>query len=343
MIHSNWNTDNLALKDVTNLAKSNNRPLTIWFIHDKKPGHIHQLQGLEERIASYCEINTHWIDTNENKPTWFDTLLKKKTNISTPEATSSDSFPDIVIGAGHTTHKTLLFYAYSHNAYCIVLMKPSLPLCFFDAVICPMHDKLKESKRVLNTFGALNTVQPSSKATKKTLSLMLIGGPSKHFKWQEENLLEQIQIICKQHNKTQWLLSDSPRTPSSLLPKLKKMNIKNLSCFHYQSNDIEPLHTLMLKCAITWATPDSVSMVYESLTAGTPTYTFAMEPQNTNKPSRVAQSIKNLINQKHVISFQNWQLRTDIKPNKLDLWEADRAAKWLLNQYFKKHPCKNDV
>jgi len=343
LIHSIWNTDNLALNNVTNLAKSNNRPLTIWFIHDKKPGHIHQLQGLEERITSYCKINSRWIDTNEKKLTWLDTLLKKKTNISTPEATASDSFPDIVIGAGHTTHKPLLCHAHIYNAYCIVLMKPSLPLCFFDAVICPEHDKLKESKRVLNTFGALNTVKPTNKTTAKPLSLMLIGGPSKHFKWQEEDLLKQIQLICKLHNNTQWLLSDSPRTPSSLLPKLKNMNIQNLSCFHYQSNDIEPLHTLMLKCAITWTTPDSVSMVYESMTAGTPTYTFDMEPKNTNKPSRVAQSIQNLINQKHVISFQNWQFRTDMKPNKLDLWEADRAAKWLLNQYFKKHPYKNDV
>jgi mitochondrial fission protein ELM1 len=99
----------------------------------------------------------------------------------------------------------------------------------------------------------------------------------------------------------------------------------------------------MLGCAVTWITPDSVSMVYESLTAGTPTYIFSIPPKNTKKPSRVALSISDLINQKHVISFQNWELHANIKPNKLDLWEADRAAKWLLNQYFTTHLCKNDV
>jgi mitochondrial fission protein ELM1 len=341
LIHTNWNTHNLALNNAINQAKSNIHPLTVWFIHDSKPGHINQLKGLEERISSYCDVCTHWVDAS-NKLNWLDILLKKTTNINTPQATHSSTFPDIVIAAGHATHKALLFYAYLYKAYCIAIMKPSLPLYFFDAVICPKHDKIKESKRVLNTYGAINTVRPSSKAIEKKASLILIGGPSKHFKWQEETLLKQIKLICNQNN-TQWLLSNSPRTPNSFLQKLKKMDIPNLNAFHYKDNNLESLHTLMLGCAVTWITPDSVSMVYESLTAGTPTYIFSIPPKNTKKPSRVALSISDLINQKHVISFQNWELHANIKPNKLDLWEADRAAKWLLNQYFTTHLCKNDV
>lgn len=330
----------MALQKAINQAKLNKRSLSIWFIHDQKPGHIHQLKGLEERIANYYEVNTSWVDAGENKLSWAGILLKIKVSISPSKAVSPDMSPDIIIGAGHTTHKTLLFEAYMHNAYSVVLMKPSLPLCFFNAVICPKHDKLKESKRVLNTYGALNTVTPSSKTEPKTLSLMLIGGASKHFKWHEQHLINQIQVICSKDNDQQWLLSDSPRTPSSFLPQLKKLNIQNLNCFHYQNSQFEPLNTLMQKCMATWVTPDSVSMMYESLTSGTPTYTFSMRPKNTNKPSRVAQSIQNLISKKNVVSFQSWQLNPDIKPNKLNLWEADRAAKWLLNQYFEKHPFK---
>ncbi|MFT7371637.1 MAG: mitochondrial fission protein ELM1 [Oleiphilaceae bacterium] len=333
----------MAFKEGIIRAKSTTPSLSIWFVHDNKPGHVHQLQGLEERIAHYYEINTHWIDAGENLPNWFDMLLKNKTTINTQDATGSDITPDIVIGAGHKTHKTLLFYAYLHKAYCVVLMRPSLPLYFFDAVICPEHDKLKENKRVMNTCGALNTVKPTKNLLTKTSSLILIGGPSKHFKWQEEDLLAQIKQICKQDNTTQWLLSDSPRTPRSFFPKLKSMNILNLTCFHYQDNNLKPLHKLMLTSTKTWITPDSVSMVYESLTARTPTYTFAMSLKNVSKPSRVAHAIKNLISNKHVISFENWQLHTDMEPNKLDLWEADRAAKWLLNRYFEIHTCKNDV
>jgi len=327
----------LALKKSTNQAKLDKRPLSIWFMHDLKPGHIHQLQGLEERIASYCEINASWIDTNANKFTWIDILLKNKTSINALELPS----PDIVIGAGHMTHKALLFGAHTHKAYSAALMKPSLPLYFFDAIICPEHDNLIESKRILNTYGALNTVKPTKSTDSKTSSLMLIGGPSKHFEWQEQDLINQIQIICGKDNDKQWLLSDSPRTPSSFLPQLKKMNIHNLSCFHYQNRKLESLNILMQKCAITWVTPDSVSMVYESLTANTPTFLFNMSQNSKKKPSRVARSIEILIKNKHAIFFKDWQLNTSIKPNKLDLWEADRAAKWLLNQYFEKHPCKN--
>lgn len=324
-------------------ARANISPQSIWFVHDNKPGHIHQLQGLEERLAHYCKINTRWIDASKDKPSWFNIILKNKITTKPSETCVSNAPPDIVIGAGHKTHKTLLYYANFHKAYCVVLMKPSLPLYFFNAVICPEHDKLKSSKRVMNTCGALNTVKPTRNSLTKTASLMLIGGPSKHFKWQEEDLIKQIRQICKQDITTQWLLSNSPRTPNSFFLKLKKMNLPNLTCFHYQDNKLKPLHELMLTCTKTWITPDSVSMVYESLTAYTSTYIFAMLPQNSNRPSRVAQAINNLISNKHVISFENWQLHTDMKPNKLDLWEADRAAKWLLNQYLETHSPKNHV
>lgn len=290
-------------------------------------------------MANYCEINANWIDTNTHQFTWAEILLKKTTSISALEVAA----PDIVIGAGHATHKALLFGAYALKAYSAVLMKPSFPLCFFDAVICPEHDQLKESKRVLNTYGALNAIKPSSKATPKTTSLMLIGGPSKHFAWHEQDLINQIQEICSKDSDRQWLLSDSPRTPSSFLPQLKKMNIQNLNCFHYQSSKLEPLNTLMQKCALTWITPDSVSMVYESLTAHSPTFLFDMHQNNSKKPSRVARSIEKLINNKHVICFKDWQLNTNTTLNKLNLWEADRAAKWLLSQYFEQYPCKNDL
>jgi mitochondrial fission protein ELM1 len=334
----------LALKHEINQVKSNLPRLTIWFIHDNKPGHMHQLQGLENQISSHCEVSTRWIDTHKNKLSWFDILLKKKTNKSTSRKHPLDlSLPDIVIGAGHATHKALLLYAFLYKAYCVVIMKPSLPHFLFDAVICPKHDKLKESKRVLNTYGALNTIRPSNKIIEKKTSLMLIGGPSKHFKWQEDALLKQIKIICNQNDETHWLLSDSPRTPSSFLAQLKKMNIQNLNAFHYKDTRLESLDTLMLKSAVTWVTPDSVSMIYESLTAGTSTYTFSIPQKNTKKASRVALAIDDLINQNYVISFKNWELHPNIKPNKLDLWEADRAAKWLIMQYFKTHLCKNDV
>ena len=236
-----WKTDNLALEDTKIQAMLNERSLCIWFIHDEKPGHIHQLQGLEERIANYANITSQWIDASKNKLSILDVLLKKNPNTGKAETNTPFTPPNIVIGAGHSTHKTLLFHAKIHNAYCVVLMKPSLPRSLFDAVICPKHDKLKENKRVLNTYGAINTIKPTNHKHEKTVTLILIGGPSKHYNWQDEDILNQIELICSKHDDKQWILSDSPRTPPSFIKKLKTMAIQNLSCHHFQDNTLEPV------------------------------------------------------------------------------------------------------
>jgi len=322
---------------LTQKIKTDQNPLSIWFIHDDRPGHLNQLHGLSERLSAHHKIITTWLDANLNQVSWLEAFLKKtnKTEGRTP--------PDIIIGAGHKTHKVLLFNARAHHAFSVVLMKPSLPLSFFDAIICPKHDKLKESNRVLNTCGALNKVTPASHLTQKTKHLMLIGGPSKHFEWQAQPLVAQIQAICRKHTDKEWLLSNSPRTPSSFMTQLMKLNIPNLCIYHYQDNNLEDLDSLLQQCAAVWITPDSVSMVYESLTARAPSFLFNMSPSNKHKPTRVARSILDLIQEQHVSSFQDWQSNSDIKaPTIINLWEADRAAQWLLNQYFEQRPGKRE-
>ena len=318
-------------------TKTAQNSLSVWLIHDHRSGHINQLQGLSERLSAHYKVKTSWFDANLNKVSWLDALFKKtnKTDDLAP--------PDIIIGAGHKTHKALLFNARIYHAFSVVLMKPSLPLSLFDAIICPKHDKLKESNRVLNTCGALNKVNPAPHSTQKTKYLMLIGGPSKHFEWQEQTLFTQIQAICSKHSDKEWLLSNSPRTPSSFMTQLMKLNIPNLCIYHYQDNNLEDLDSLLQQCAAVWITPDSASMVYESLTARAPSFLFNMSPSNKNKPTRVARSILDLIQEQHISSFQQWQSNSDIKaPTIINLWEADRAAQWLLNQYFEQLTCKRE-
>jgi len=305
--------------------------LSVWFVHDQRPGHIKQLKGLAERLSAHCKLEASWIDANLNTFSWTDALLKKKPDNQLPP-------PNIVIAAGHKTHKTLLIIAHIYQAFSVVLMKPSLPICLFDTLICPKHDELKESHKVLNTLGALNNINPVGKTQHRTKKLMLIGGPSKHFKWQEQLLLGQIQSICHQQPNKQWLLSDSPRTPASFMPRLKALNISNLNCFHYKDKQLEDLSTLLKKCTETWISPDSVSMIYESLTAGSPSFLFDLKPSSPKKPSRVARAINNLVQEQLVGHFLSWQKTPDKQPQTINLWEADRAAQWLLIQYSLKQP-----
>jgi mitochondrial fission protein ELM1 len=104
--------------------------------------------------------------------------------------------PEIVIGAGHSTHASLIAGAWRHRARSIVLMNPSFPYALFDLCIVPKHDKVQARPNVLQSVGALNQVQVSTRRDPK-LALILLGGPSRHFQWQHECVLTQIRKLLE--------------------------------------------------------------------------------------------------------------------------------------------------
>ena len=181
--------------------KTAHKVLSVWFIHDQRPGHINQLKGLAKRLKVHSEAkNTQvidsWFDAKAVSFSWKELLLKKSND---PHQIK----PDIVIAAGHSTHKLLLQAAHVHQAFSVVLMKPSLPLFLFNAIICPQHDhiKRKANDHIFESSGALNNITPpelsltktTEKTCYKTKHLMLMGGPSKHFMWNENSLINEIK------------------------------------------------------------------------------------------------------------------------------------------------------
>jgi len=132
--------------------------LQVWLIHDARPGHLTQLKGLASRLAAHQGINVTWIDAINHLFSWKQAFLGKP-------KTDQSLIPDLIIGAGHKTHKLVLLTAHQHQAFSAVLMKPSLPNNWFDAIISPRHDGLTESKRVLNTTGTVNRIDPPQVAS----------------------------------------------------------------------------------------------------------------------------------------------------------------------------------
>jgi mitochondrial fission protein ELM1 len=244
--------------------------------------------------------------------------------------------PDIIIGAGHRTHKSLLCASRAHRALSFVIMKPSLPLRMFDGVICPEHDGLKQDSRVFNTEGPINKISRPESISKRERHLIMIGGPSKHFIWDEEKIIRQIQSICQRRPEISWSLSNSPRTPSNFLTKLQRHEIENLEIYDYQSNGFGDIESALLSSAFTWLTPDSMSMIYESLTAGSPSALLKLDAEPKAKNKRICQHISKLLKQGIITGFDEWQKISKkhfypAEPHFLD--EASNAARWLLSRY----------
>lgn len=238
------------------------QPLVIWRLMDGKPGHESQTLGLVkalERLAIERGMPAPLcIDMplgDYAYPLW-DWLFKRfRPGFLKPR-------PDFIIGAGHRTHWPMLCARRSFGGKAVALMSPTLPCAFFDWVVAPAHDGLT-GRNVIVTQGVLNAMQPAA-VKRPGYTVVMVGGVSKHFLWDDAQVLAQLDEIMRRHPQVR--LTDSRRTPLALRAELAQR-----WPVEYQPWEQCPTGWLASELAVAenaWVTEDSVSMIYEALTAG---------------------------------------------------------------------------
>ncbi|PAV25869.1 hypothetical protein CF392_08735 [Tamilnaduibacter salinus] len=298
----------------------------VWLLADNRPGHRRQLQGLGNRLKVLAGADVHWLDVNRYPvPLW-----RALTGLA-PRWPQTPPAPDLVIGAGHQTHRALL--ALRRRCRTVVLMKPSFPLSLVDAAIIPEHDGVRPAAHRLITEGVLHPITPMARLTNKPQALMLIGGPSRHVRWQDEDVLAQARQLIDAHPRWHWTISDSRRTPEELTQRLQALSGPRVTVVdHSQTHDQWVSHTLATSRAV-WVTPDSVSMVCEAVTSGVPTGVLDVP---LSPGSRLAHGIDQLLARERIVGLDQ-QSRIFSPPSgqtpvRSPLWEADRAARWLIKR-----------
>ena len=336
-------------------------PLIVWIISDSKPGHVNQSLGLVEALARAIPTEIVTLPALPVWRAWLGLLLKtrldpatfvvasdaKQSRMPADAATSGSPQPfgprddeinprsrnapdtplpkpDLIIGAVHTTHPTLLAARRAHGGRAVVLMKPSLPRRCFDLCILPRHDGVAADVHTLVTDGALNRVRPAT-ASDANRGLILIGGASPHFEWDSDAVQAQIKRILARTPDMQWTLTTSRRTPAdflALLPRHPRLNI-----VPHTATSPDWLPEQLARCGTVWVTPDSASMVFEALTAGADVGVFDLP---ANPKSRVGRMIAQLADAQRITRFANWCANDKLQPNTHPLAEADRCAEWIL-------------
>ena len=307
---------------MTDLAEPT-QTLQVWCVADQRPGHRNQLIGLVERLSVYAQVTAVWLDCDRLPTTWLDSLWP----IHDPAPGAVP--PDLVLGVGHDTHRHLLAIKRRFGCRACVLMRPSLPVACFDMAIIPKHDKPAQSPRVLATDGVINKIGPSTLAPEqRQLGLILIGGESRHFHWDSAAVLAQVIDLVRSDAERRWVLTDSRRTPEDFWAALAAALPDNLTIHRHSETASDWLVTHMAESALIAVTPDSVSMVYEALTSGATTAIFALQPKGEG---RILRGIQTLLASGRLEQLApSCKLRADQQTQ--PLWEADRAAQWLLGQ-----------
>jgi len=297
--------------------------LTLWLITDNKPGHRSQLQGLAQALAARTAVDTHWIDAPAGRSSLWQWLGGRF------PAGADLPAPDLILVAGHRTHLAGLAARRARGGKLVALMRPSLPLGWFDLCVIPQHDKPPARTNVLATRGVLNTAQPHAER-KADRGLFLIGGPSRHHGWDSAGLLAQIDAILSATPGMRWTLTTSRRTPAETEAALLTLRERGVDVRPVADTAPGWAMSQVARSAQAWVTEDSVSMVYESLTAGAATGLLAVPRLGE---TRVTAGVAALQREGFVTAFADWQRESHLRAAPTRLAEADRVAEAVLSRW----------
>jgi len=291
----------------------------IWLISDGKPGHLNQSLGLCDALQRLHPASQVVTLPALTKGQAFSALLSKRWPMATEQP------PQLVIGAGHRTHLTVLAAGRAFNARTLVLMKPSLPTGLFDLCLIPEHDKPARRGNIIATRGALNRMRPAEKNSDH--GLVLIGGPSKHFGWDSGKMVAQVLQVCRQSPaRIEWTLTTSRRTPAEFLPLLAAQQQAGLTLVPVEETGPGWLAEQLPTAAQCWVSQDSVSMVYEALSADCATGLLEVPQLAEN---RIASGINQLSESADLTRYRDWQPGSLLSPPQQLFDEASRCAREL--------------
>lgn len=294
----------------------------IVYVSDGKAGHRSQALGLFKAIQRQSSETVSFEEISIDDLAIFP-LLAGLFRRSIPQLQTT---PDFIFGVGsHTQLRVFLLGKIYPQAKTVILMKPNYPFAWFDYSVIPEHDGISASDRVIVTQGALNPIVNEQRHQMGRI-LIALGGSSKRHQWNEDKVFASIEHIVKQHPNNEIIITTSRRTPEQFVERLNTYPfLPHVHFFPVEQTPQGWIFEEMQQAEAVWVTEDSVSMIYEALTAGCRVGVIAMD---RTKQDRITTSVDGLL-EKGIIS-ESLLLAQLPEPNAFK--EAERVAIYLLAQ-----------
>ena len=262
--------------------------MNILWIKDNNVGHEKQVKVLLDELSKTRDINVIQINVKGFHP-FFKYVDPVEENLF-----------DLIIGAGHKTYSFIIDIKKSQKKSCktVAILTPSFNKDKFDLICAPAHDqnKFNNSNNVIFFEGSLAKV--SLDEADENIILVAIGGKSKHYYFDEDSILNQIEYFLSIYPNKEYYVFNSKRTPVSMNNKIAKLaETKEIIFCDYKNNDIS-FESILHKSSAKLITRDSVNMIFESLSCKGNTYLIDMKIKN--KMNKVVKTVNNLIEQKKI-------------------------------------------
>lgn len=298
------------------------RPLVIWRYCDGLRGHENQTAGLVDALKRRVPVKC--------------TDVTVSGRFGGTNAEPGSGTPDLLLGAGHRTHRALVSAGSRTRGKTILLMRPTGPTSRFDLCVIPEHDSPVERQEpgapaVLSTRGVLNRVTPAT-GDRQEQTLVAIGGPSRHHDWLGAEVVAQVAALSRRASElAPVVVTNSRRTPTATWGALGHAGLPHTTLVDWQEQDAGWLVREMSTARTVWVTEDSVSMVYEALSSGAGVGLLAVPRRRV---SRVLRGVAGLISDGSVTLFDMWRRGSEVSSTNAPLAEADRIADWIIRQWL---------
>jgi mitochondrial fission protein ELM1 len=241
---------------------------------------------------------------------------------------------DLLIGSGSRTHLPLLLYKKKYAIPAVTCMMPPRHLRKrFDVCFVPEHDRRSDGANILLTAGAPNC-SVNKRKHQTDCGLILLGGiDTKSHYWDSQQLVRMIEKICTTEKQKSWTITSSPRTPRETVTLIEELvrSYANVQFFDYRKTPGGWIEEQYDKNSVVWVSADSVSMIYEALTAGCSVGILPVVWRRAK--SKFKRNVDHLLEKKMVQSFSLWEEGNTTFPPSTELNEAQRCADWILQKW----------
>ncbi len=304
---------------------------------DGRPGHEKQTEGILRCLQKRLPVETvEFIIQRASITKEIGNWLRYFLLSNAAEQNCIEEF-DLLIGTGSRTHIPMLSLKKRYGLPVVTCMSPSsLLLDKFDLCFVPQHDGLQRKENVFQTIGPPNISTAQGHHDPKK-GLVLIGGiDEKSHSWQTETLRKQLLDLFGDSTIQTWTVTTSPRTPADTEQMVFSVtgNYQHVDFFPFKETKRGWLEEQYSQNRYVWVTADSMSMVYEALSADCRVGLLPVKWKQ--KRSKFRRSEEFLIEKGYVVSFESWNLDKNKWPTRGTLNEADRCAKEIIKRFLSK-------
>ncbi|MDH3346782.1 MAG: mitochondrial fission ELM1 family protein [Desulfobulbaceae bacterium] len=302
---------------------------------DTRPGHAKQTLGLLGALEELTPVETIRIDLPHQSLfkeliSWLRFyLLPKSKHIQ------GSSKVDLIIGTGSRTHIPMLTHGRALGIPTVTCMTPTLALRNHFSLCCvPRHDQTAAAPHIFPTNGPPNPCRSRNKHDPHR-GLILIGGKDqKSHHWDTQSLLVDIGVLIDEDNSLEWTISSSPRTPEETNNGLQQLASHRANVTFIRFEETKPgwIEKEYDRNAMVWVSADSMSMVFESLSAGCKVGLLPIKWKRTD--CKFQRCEKYLRTHGYVISLTDWRGGKTKWPSFEPLNEAMRCAEEILKRWW---------